>query len=538
MSFTLRPISSATTRTRPGTSSRISSSNPRPSTSTSNRNQTMSTDTTTSMRGAVLGGSFAQQSMDELRSRRLAALGATATTSQTQPANAAVATNVIDLCSDDENDTKQPGVNNKKSKASENGGDDENSVDLVAQFQELQRRKRARLAQEKTENTQRTRVSQSEQESPELIAAEAMSRASSTNSNRGNVSDRRPATSTAQRSQSSSSSSSDQVPTKIRKPGTSSQAVISSQSSIATRFQIATYNIWFQPLHERARMQAISQLLLSKHQSEEDPLWFIAFQEVMEPLSNFLFPALEAAGYNIVRQPQHRIPYGCALAVHNSLTILDSNFVPYTRTGMERGILYARARLPHTSPPQQVLFTTTHLESYAGDIDGSGHIYTGSAERQAQVLELEEFCFQQQEEHPELRAVIITGDLNWDDERARSVGTEPALLSHLQRPWQDAWIECRSRMTAAQQKQNLGYTYDAKVSPMLGGSLRRRFDRVLLLQSNRCLVRGMDMIGTQALPGLTWEKRNPYNNHSRKVPVTPSDHFGLVVQLELQGEKK
>ena len=38
-----------------------------------------------------------------------------------------------------------------------------------------------------------------------------------------------------------------------------------------------------------------------------------------------------------------------------------------------------------------------------------------------------------------------------------------------------------------------------------------------------------DLLGTKVIPGLTWEKRNPYNGSSGVVPVAPSDHFGFAV---------
>ena len=42
----------------------------------------------------------------------------------------------------------------------------------------------------------------------------------------------------------------------------------------------------------------------------------------------------------------------------------------------------------------------------------------------------------------------------------------------------------------------------------------------------------LQMIGNDALPGLSYSKTNSYNGKSRSLPVFPSDHFGLFLRLE------
>jgi hypothetical protein len=155
-------------------------------------------------------------------------------------------------------------------------------------------------------------------------------------------------------------------------------------------------------------------------------------------------------------------------------------------------------------------------------------------------LEWQAFCRQQEQtsnnsnsnsnSNKPLTTMVLVGDLNWDDERARG-GPAPnaPLLSLLDNDgdngdnggWKDAWKEAGS--PKAHQ-----YTYDAKENPMLGGSLRRRFDRCVW-QSKSHKVSRIETIGRQALPNLVWNKRNMYNGTSKQVPVAPSDHFGMVV---------
>jgi endonuclease/exonuclease/phosphatase family metal-dependent hydrolase len=187
---------------------------------------------------------------------------------------------------------------------------------------------------------------------------------------------------------------------------------------------------------------------------------------------------------------------------------------------MDRGILYARVRL---STAHEILLTTTHLESWAGED------HNGSTQRQSQILEMEAFCVETVSKHPNVHCALITGDLNWDDERARSVGPDPLMLKHLKKPWKDAWVHLHG-----DNKKAIGYTYDSKLNPMLGGNLRRRFDRILLYPDNASQVQRTEFLGKEVLPGLSWEKTNPYNNSVRSVPVAPSDHFGLLAQITVE----
>ena len=295
-----------------------------------------------------------------------------------------------------------------------------------------------------------------------------------------------------------------------------------SSSMEPDAFQVATYNIWFQvDVHGKTRMNAMADILFEQN-NEDLPLLFIGLQEVIQPLNAYLFNRLDDQ-YRIVQQPRGGVPYYCAIAVHKSLDVVDSGFMRFDVTDMDRGVLWVKAKLPNTK--QTILFTTTHLESYTGKNPFTGEVHTGSAERVKQVIEWEAFARSKNCDH-----TVLTGDWNWDDERIRSQGTDPVLLSHLKYDWKDVWVECCRDLTAAKKKE-IQFTYDAKISPMLGGNLRRRFDRILLQGDSN--IMDMHLIGKKELPGLQWTKTNPSNQSKKKVPVTPSDHFGLVAQLSV-----
>jgi exonuclease III len=299
----------------------------------------------------------------------------------------------------------------------------------------------------------------------------------------------------------------------------------SSSSSSLVKFQVATWNVWFGPMgngdpHAGPRMRALCRLLQQEHVADSsNPLWCIGLQEVIAETAQYLAPMLEKAGYTVFRQPQTAAPYGCALAVHSSTRLLEQGWCPYTTTCMSRGFLYARVAVPFSS--DQILFTTTHLESW------SGQGYTGAEQRPRQLREMQDFCTQQFQKHSNLRTAILTGDMNWDDERPRSsTGLDPVMSTVLSNGWKDSWLETKPTASAT------CYTYDGKMNPMLGGNLRRRFDRIVM-HGNGTKAVSTKLLGTQALPDLVWSKYSDYTRTSKEMPTAPSDHFGYLASFQL-----
>lgn len=293
-----------------------------------------------------------------------------------------------------------------------------------------------------------------------------------------------------------------------------------------TSFQLATYNLWFGPHRDgnpypEARMNAIAELLLAR---TDPPLYFCAFQEVVHSLDDALFPLLESMGYKVIRQPLDNpifLPYGVALAVHPQLTILDCGWKPYRMTQQERGFCYARCRLPNNSV---CLVTSTHLESFMGKE------ISVKAARAQQLSVMEKFCNDQLDQQRADLAIMM-GDLNWDD-ASRKPADDPleSVLSSVE--WKDAWKATNHLRSTTDSRK--GYSYDAKLNPMLGGGIRRRFDRCLVRTTRRALVNfiSTDLLGTQAIPGLFHNYQNQYTRAVTNRATAPSDHFCLVTHLQ------
>jgi hypothetical protein len=146
---------------------------------------------------------------------------------------------------------------------------------------------------------------------------------------------------------------------------------------------------------------------------------------------------------------------------------------------------------------------TTHLESYLSAAQNS------RAERVAQMRTALKTL------SAAGANVVLAGDTNWDD------STDGNLDALLPPGWADVWRRLRPGEP--------GFTYDAVANAMLMGRLQKRLDRVLLCARDYepAAVR---MVGTAPLPGVTYEKVFR-NGGSKRLPVCPSDHFGLLMTL-------
>eukprot|EP00588_Corethron_pennatum_P000513 CAMPEP_0194288614 /NCGR_PEP_ID=MMETSP0169-20130528/37189_1 /TAXON_ID=218684 /ORGANISM="Corethron pennatum, Strain L29A3" /LENGTH=490 /DNA_ID=CAMNT_0039035667 /DNA_START=166 /DNA_END=1635 /DNA_ORIENTATION=+ len=302
---------------------------------------------------------------------------------------------------------------------------------------------------------------------------------------------------------------------------------------------LLTYNLWFQPTFYRERMATVASLVTrSAPASRRHPL-FVAMQEVTGDLSRELYPPLRDAGYEIFGQDMTQVAYGCSIAVLTRdgdvcVKTVESGFLPFTETIMGRGLFWVLAEVSRPGCDAfEILYCCTHLESFMANHYGPGKPYNGTNERTKQLIEAKHFCENNMKNRSSIRFAVITGDMNWDDERKRSKGIDPSMMSLMDDTWLDTWKDFLPK--------DDGYTYDSKLSPMLKGNLRRRFDRCLVKFRNPSedAVTGNSLIGLDPIPGLQWKK--PVNNWStgkptgeiRVLPVMPSDHFGLKTTISI-----
>lgn len=114
--------------------------------------------------------------------------------------------------------------------------------------------------------------------------------------------------------------------------------------------------------------------------------------------------------------------------------------------------------------------------------------------------------------------VIFCGDMNWDDKLDG------------QFPIPDEWIDAWNKLKPGDN----GWTYDTKSNQMLTGNrtLQKRLDRVLC-HLHDFEVSAIEMIGTEAIPGLSYQKEKKVKKEIKllDLPVLPSDHYGLILTI-------
>jgi Endonuclease/Exonuclease/phosphatase family len=314
---------------------------------------------------------------------------------------------------------------------------------------------------------------------------------------------------------------------KLRVAAASTVTAASSAPS-HNKFSIASYNVWFGPpdggaagqVYPKERMAAVVDRLQAAAIAQRDcPLLFVGLQELTTSLVEYIGPHFKKLGYRLCTQPLESsaggASYGVGIAVRTDLMILERRFVPFGNSLQGRGMMYVRTRT--------LLLATTHLESYCGPQ------YTGASEREKQVVEATRFCQGLLDRNDStLQLAVIAGDLNWDDERKQKRGDGPQnqnLVSLLSPRWYDAGSP-------------FDYTYDSKLNPMLSGSLRRRLDRCIYCCTSKRKAgyrsASFQKVGNEVIPNLAWDKKNTYNGSTKKMPVTASDHFGIVVSFRSQ----
>ena len=165
-----------------------------------------------------------------------------------------------------------------------------------------------------------------------------------------------------------------------------------------------------------------------------------------------------------------------------------------------------------TGEMKWLIIATTHLESPCPAPPKWDQMY--SKERVDQAKQ----CLENLGRFPN---AILCGDMNWDD---KGDGPFP-----LQDGWTDAWVELKPGED--------GWTYDTKANGMMAGirKLQKRMDRFLCKLAD-FKIDSIEMIGKEAIPGVSYSKEKKIRKESRKIqlPVFPSDHFGLVLTITQQ----
>ncbi|XP_028124520.1 uncharacterized protein LOC114321554 [Camellia sinensis] len=271
----------------------------------------------------------------------------------------------------------------------------------------------------------------------------------------------------------------------------------SGTGSTSRTLKILSYNVCFrEDLEIHKRMKAVGGLI-QLHSPD-----LICFQEVTLKI------------YDIFQQSSWWNLYHCS--VSNVMEYKSRSFCmqlsklpvnsysrkPFSNSTMDRELCVAEVEVQADMP---LVVATSHLKGPGPGPRNWDQSF--SKERVDQAKEALTFLKKNVN-------VIFCGDMNWDDDLD---GQFPLLNG-----WVDAWVQLKPREN--------GWTYDTKSNKMLYGDwpVQKRLDR-FVCNLRDFKIRGIDMIGMEAIPGLSYWKKG--KNKVDKVPVFPSDHYGLLLTI-------
>ncbi|KAF3961705.1 hypothetical protein CMV_013700 [Castanea mollissima] len=262
-------------------------------------------------------------------------------------------------------------------------------------------------------------------------------------------------------------------------------------SMVSSAVKILSYNVWFQDLEIHKRMEALGELI-QLHSPD-----IICFQ-----VSSWW----NSYNCSVSHQMASTRRYFCMQL--SKLPVKSFSCKPFINSTMLRELCMAEIEVGG----KLLTVATSHLESPCPAPPKWDQLH--SEERIAQAKEAVKLL-------KKFPNVVFCGDMNWDE---KSDGKFP-----LSDGWIDAWADLRPGEN--------GWTYDTVSNPMLSCNrpLQKRLDRFIcnLRDFKLCAI---DMIGMEAIPGVSYTKEKKVRKGVRKLmlPVLPSDHYGLLLRVNIQ----
>jgi hypothetical protein len=285
----------------------------------------------------------------------------------------------------------------------------------------------------------------------------------------------------------------------------------------AVPLQLCSYNLWFDPTEQEARMREAARVLDGGDAGTARPS-VLALQELTKPLQRLLLPRLRQAGFSswVIQQladyGEAGAWYGVALTTRPPLGDLEgARFEPFPPaiTKMGRGVAMGRVHWPGAG---WLVLGSTHLESFVTNEDNGWVI----ANRRKQLIEATGLLEREARRHHCVGAVLL-GDLNWSE---KDCGQAAQLLGP---GWTDA--------------------FEALGSPHghAGTCYSWRFDRALFWTNTDWRGGGgngraaeADARALRATAFALHGKKKLGTHPEKNKPLFASDHKALITTLEFQ----
>jgi len=281
--------------------------------------------------------------------------------------------------------------------------------------------------------------------------------------------------------------------------------------------KVLTYNCWFEiSVCLRERMAAIGAII------EEEKPDVIMMQEVVPEMEQLFATAKWYKRYHPSQRPRG-MAYYTLLYVHKSAEILSpSDRHEFGNSQMGRDVLSVCLNLRG----KDIVVATSHLESLTEFKAGPAKdAQLAVRKEQLELAQKRLHVFGKRLEGATSKApqIIYAGDMNWNDKETGTPQLKPG--------WVDPWPKLYPR--------DPGYTYDGPRNCMLVNKFRNRLDRFFCKLAGGVRVSSIKMVGLDPIPGAEYE-RSVFGK-MKTLPVSPSDHFGLLAtfrneEAQVQGE--
>ena len=123
--------------------------------------------------------------------------------------------------------------------------------------------------------------------------------------------------------------------------------------------------------------------------------------------------------------------------------------------------------------------------------------------------------------------------MNWKDS-TKKVANDGDIInscSSTDMNWKDAWMECHD--ITSNQGSEKGFTLDGVTNGMLTYNFRTRLDRVLYT-SKYLNIKKIELIGTDRIVPHVNHIKPMKSGKKREIIIFPSDHYGLVTDVEIR----
>jgi len=235
-----------------------------------------------------------------------------------------------------------------------------------------------------------------------------------------------------------------------------------------------------------------------------------------------------------------------------TVSVRNDDYHSFSNSIMGRGLLSCQVALNSSSLENRKKIWSTigtvHLESFVPSVD------TSAPRQQQLATATQALCHK----GGEGAGIYLMGDLNWKDPTQKQNNDGPCLEACRSNgggcSWKDAWVDTHNMKKSEQ----AGFTLDGKLNGMLTYQYRSRIDRCLYTiggrassslstsstsssastasssSSSSVAIAATRLLGTVRIqPEQSFSKTLRSGQTKKNLPVFPSDHFGLQIDVHV-----